>query len=190
MLLHLDSIADGNLPKVQTIPMSERGIQMATPEHHIDADVKEGTQARAITFSDMNPDSIYRLEGNGREMSSQQLRDEYLDMLEANLKESFNDVKDMFYENGKFNWKLVQDVLLQEAVDRRLPDDFKAAIKYIEANNTLALPVFDPVFNEKMESLFTSIMRNRITKQKMAGAALIQASSVGLSTDLKISFHG
>lgn len=184
----LEEISNGTIPNVQEIPMSDRGIQMATPEHHIDNSIKEGTQMRAISFSDMNPDSEYRINGEGKSMKSGELRNAYLNLLEANLKESFNDVKDMFYENGKFNWKLVQDVLYQEAVSRGLPDDFQNAIKYNESTGRLNLPVFDPVFNEKMESLFTSIMRNRITKQTAAGAALIQASSVGLSTDLKLVF--
>ncbi len=184
----LEEISNGVIPKVQEIPMSDRGIQMATPEHHIDSVIKEGTQMRAISFSDMNPDSEYRINGEGKSMKSGELRNAYLNLLEANLKESFNDVKDMFYENGKFNWKLVQDVLYQEAVSRGLPDDFQSAIKYNESTGRLNLPVFDPVFNERMESLFTSIMRNRITRQTVAGAALIQASSVGLSKDLKLIF--
>ena len=52
------------------------------------------------------------------------------------------------------------------------------------------IPLFDPVQSQRVQQLLNSIIKNRITKQKIKGGALIQVSDYGLTDELNIVFEG
>jgi hypothetical protein len=58
----------------------------------------------------------------------------------------------------------------------------------LDANGNFNIPLFDPIQSIKIQSLLNSILKNKITKQKIKGGALIQVSDYGLTEELSIVF--
>ena len=48
--------------------------------------------------------------------------------------------------------------------------------------------MFDPIQSQKVQTLLNSIIKSRITKQKIKGGALIQVSDYGLTDELQMVF--
>ena len=161
---------------IQSQQTIHRGIQVETPEHHIDAKIKYGSQLRAINISGLNYDAMYTVAG--KEMSAAKLVEHYQKLIEANLKDSYGDVKMEFLnESGEINWSKVKQMLKKNAIENNMPERFIDSIKTVTVNDvvtgesieTLSIAVFDPMFSGKTESVFTSKFSNLIlfSLQKM-----------------------
>lgn len=178
---------------IHKVDMLQRGIQQETPEHHIGASGKVSTQLQVNAIAnlqhlDANGNEIIYNVGN-KKFNSKQLVEHYLDIIEENLRSSYEDnFKDEFLTDNKLDWKKVSNILKLAAEGEQLPQDFVDAISYDENTGKIKLPPFDPLFGSKMEAIFHSMARNKITKQTVQQSSLIQLSSVGLSEDLKLVF--
>lgn len=60
----------------------------------------------------------------------------------------------------------------------------------LDENNNFNIPLFDPVQSQKVQTLLNSVIKSRITKQKIRGGALIQVSDYGLTDELHVVFEG
>ena len=60
----------------------------------------------------------------------------------------------------------------------------------LDENNNFNIPLFDPVQSQRVQTLLNSVIKSRITKQKIRGGALIQVSDYGLTDELHIVFEG
>lgn len=58
----------------------------------------------------------------------------------------------------------------------------------LDENNNFNIPLFDPVQSQRVQTLLNSVIKSRITKQKIRGGALIQVSDYGLTDQLSIVF--
>jgi len=180
-------------PVIHQIDMLHRGIQQATPEHHIGSTGKFSTQLQVnaianLTAVDTNGNNVMYKVGN-KLLTASELQSHYMDLIEENLRSSYEDeVKKEFLTDDKLDWKKLSNILKLAAEGEQLPQDFVDAISYDENTGKIKLSPFDPTFGTKMESIFHSMFRNRITSQKIQQAALIQVSSVGLSDTLKLVF--
>ena len=178
---------------IHKIDMLQRGIQQETPEHHIGASGKVSTQLQVNAIAnlqhlDVNGNKITYNVGN-KKFNSKQLVEHYLDIIEENLRSSYEDsFRDEFLTDNKLDWEKVSNILKLAAEGEQLPQDFVDAISYDENTGKIKLPPFDPLFGSKMEAIFHSMVRNKITKQTVQQSSLIQLSSVGLSEDLKLVF--
>lgn len=177
---------------VHTIPFANYYQQQPTPEHHIDAESVYGSQARNIAVADLPTDFSLTLSGkNGSKTfkGSDAIVDFYYELNNENLLEDF------FGNGGKKGLKglFSSKESLREAVEEivrgnpKYGRDFADALK-IDGNGNFVLSPNSPTIFPLMQEIITSFFKNRITKQTINGAALIQAAGIGLDDTLRIKF--
>ena len=168
---------------VHKIPYEDYGIQVMTPEHLLDAIQLIGSQIKKLITADIPEDAI--LEVNGKKLSKKEWLDLYNSVLVENILQSYKEVYSIFKDK-----KEVERVLQEElrSNTRYGMDMIKACT--LDENGNFNLPLFDPIQSIKIQQLLNSIIKNRITKQKIKGGALIQVSNYGLTNDLHIVFEG
>jgi len=168
---------------VHKVSYEDYGIQTATPEHAIDAVQLVGTQIRKLITADISPNAV--IEVNGRKMSKQEWLDLYNAINTENIIQKFAEINEEFKDPKK-----VEKILLDEVRgNARYGQDMVRACT-LNKNGQFNIPLFDPVQSQRVQTLLNSIIKSRITKQKIKGGALIQVSSYGLSDQLRIVWEG
>lgn len=168
---------------VHKVSYEDYGIQTATPEHAIDAVQLVGTQIRKLITADISDDTI--IEVNGKKMTKKEWLDLYNAINTENILQAFADVDEIFKDPKK-----VEEILLEEIRgNQRYGMDMMRACT-LDENNNFNIPLFDPVQSQRVQTLLNSIIKSRITKQKIRGGALIQVSDYGLTDELHIVFEG
>lgn len=176
-----DGVENPNV--VHKVSYEDYGIQTATPEHAIDAVQLVGTQIRKLITADIAPDAI--IEVDGKKMTKQEWLDLYNAINTENILQAFRDVDDIFKDPKK-----VEEILLEEIRgNQRYGIDMMRACTLNE-NGQFNIPLFDPVQSQRVQTLLNSIIKSRITKQKIRGGALIQVSDYGLTDELHVVFEG
>ena len=168
---------------VHKVSYEDYGIQTATPEHAIDAVQLVGTQIRKLITADISDDTI--IEVNGKKMTKKEWLDLYDAINTENILQAFADVDEIFKDPKK-----VEEILLEEIRgNQRYGMDMMRACT-LDENNNFNIPLFDPVQSQRVQTLLNSVIKSRITKQKIRGGALIQVSDYGLTDELHIVFEG
>lgn len=168
---------------VHKVSYEDYGIQTATPEHAIDAVQLVGTQIRKLITADISDDTI--IEVDGKKMTKKEWLDLYNAINTENILQAFADVDEIFKDPKK-----VEEILLEEIRgNQRYGMDMMRACTLDEDNN-FNIPLFDPVQSQRVQTLLNSVIKSRITKQKIRGGALIQVSDYGLTDELHIVFEG
>lgn len=176
-----DGVENPNV--VHKVSYEDYGIQTATPEHTIDAVQLVGTQIRKLITADIAPDAI--IEVDGKKMTKQEWLDLYNAINTENILQAFRDVDDIFKDPKK-----VEEILLEEIRgNQRYGIDMMRAYTLNEKGQ-FNIPLFDPVQSQRVQTLLNSIIKSRITKQKIRGGALIQVSDYGLTDELHVVFEG
>ncbi len=166
---------------VHKVSYEDYGIQTATPEHAIDAVQLVGTQIRKLITADISDDAI--IEVNGKKMTKKEWLDLYNAINTENILQAFVDVDKIFKDPKK-----VEEILLEEIRgNQRYGMDMMRACT-LDENNNFNIPLFDPVQSQRVQTLLNSVIKSRITKQKIRGGALIQVSDYGLTNELHIVF--
>lgn len=166
---------------VHKVSYGDYGIQTATPEHAIDAVQLVGTQIRKLITADISDDAI--IEVNGKKMTKKEWLDLYNAINTENILQAFMEVSKIFKDP-----KEVEKILLEEirGNQRYGMDMIKACT--LDENGNFNIPLFDPVQSQRVQTLLNSVIKSRITKQKIRGGALIQVSDYGLTEELNIVF--
>ena len=168
---------------VHKISYEDYGIQTATPEHAIDAVQLVGTQIRKLIIADIASDAI--IEVDGKKMTKQEWLDLYNAINTENILQAFKNVNDIFKDPKK-----IEEALLEEIRgNQRYGIDMVRACTLNE-NGQFNIPLFDPVQSQRVQTLLNSIIKSKITKQKIRGGALIQVSDYGLTDELHVVFEG
>lgn len=168
---------------VHKVSYEDYGIQTATPEHAIDAVQLVGTQIRKLITADISDDTI--IEVNGKKMTKKEWLDLYNAINTENILQAFADVDKIFKDPKK-----VEEILLEEIRgNQRYGMDMMRACT-LDENNNFNIPLFDPVQSQRVQTLLNSVIKSRITKQKIRGGALIQVSNYGLTDELHVVFEG
>lgn len=168
---------------VHKVSYEDYGIQTATPEHAIDAIQLVGTQIRKLITADISDDTI--IEVNGKKMTKKEWLDLYDAINTENILQAFADVDKIFKDPKK-----VEEILLEEIRgNQRYGMDMMRACT-LDENNNFNIPLFDPVQSQRVQTLLNSVIKSRITKQKIRGGALIQVSDYGLTDELHVVFEG
>ena len=166
---------------VHKVSYEDYGIQTATPEHAIDAVQLVGTQIRKLITADISPNAI--IEVDGKKMSKQEWLDLYNAINTENILQAFAGVNEIFMDR-----KEVEKILLEEIRgNQRYGVDMMRACT-LDENGNFNIPLFDPVQSQRVQTLLNSVIKSRITKQKIRGGALIQVSDYGLTDQLSIVF--
>ncbi len=168
---------------VHKVSYEDYGIQTATPEHAIDAVQLVGTQIRKLITADISDDTI--IEVNDKKMTKKEWLDLYNAINTENILQAFADVDEIFKAPEK-----VEEILLEEIRgSQRYSMDMMRACT-LDENNNFNIPLFDPVQSQRVQTLLNSVIKSRITKQKIRGGALIQVSDYGLTDELHVVFEG
>lgn len=168
---------------VHKISYEDYGIQTATPEHAIDVVQLVGTQIRKLITADIALDAI--IEVDGKKMTKQEWLDLYNAINTENILQAFKNVNDIFKDPKK-----IEEALLEEIRgNQRYGIDMVRACTLNE-NGQFNIPLFDPVQSQRVQTLLNSIIKSKITKQKIRGGALIQVSDYGLTDELHVVFEG
>lgn len=150
------------------------GIQVATPEHGINAIQLVGTQIRRLIGTDMGADATFKV-GN-KSLTRDQWRDYFNAVNTANIREAFEKLDKKFRDP-----KNISDLLISEIKSNsRYSNDLIEAVT-LDENGQFNIPIFDPSQGQKIQELLNSIVKSRIVKQKINGGSLIQASAWALN---------
>lgn len=176
-----DGIENPNV--VHKISYEDYGIQVATPEHSIDAVQLVGTQIRKLITADIADTAVINV--GGKSMTKKEWLDMYNAINTENIIQAFKDVNEIFKDP-----KEIEKVLLEELRgNQRYGIDMIRSVTLNEKGQ-FNIPLFDPVQSQRVQQLLNSIIKSRITKQKIKGGALIQVSDYGLTDELNIVFEG
>lgn len=162
---------------------NDYGIQTATPEHGIDKEQLVGTQIRRLIGADIADDA--KLTYGNKTMSKAEWFNYFNAVNVANIREKFEEVQKIFS-----NPKEVEKILQSEIRNNpRYGTDLLEAVSLNEKGE-FNIPLDDPSQALRIQSLLNSIIKSRITKQKIKGGALIQASAYGLSRKPQVVYEG
>lgn len=176
------------VPEVITMKHGDWRIQQETPAHYEDESGNFGTQLRNLIIADMNLDGEYEI--NGVKYKGSDVARLYQDLIAKNLETSFDQVQRMFQDtDGEINYSKLIEHLKQEMENRGLEQEYFDAIEPITDPVTgkvePTLPLWHPLIAYKVESLINSFFKNRVTKQKINGGNMVNATSFGVSHELK-----
>lgn len=165
---------------VHEFDYNDYGIQTSTPEHGIDKVQLVGTQIRRLISSDMNPnrDPNFKLKYKDREFTQEEWFNYFNAINTANIQEAFKEVSDKFNDIHEVEKELIREV----RSNPRYGTDLIRALT-LDKNGNFNIPLIDPSQTLRIQALLNSILKNRVTKQKINGGALIQASPFGLDED-------
>lgn len=205
-----------NKDVVHTVSYEDYGIQTGTPEHIVDVTQLIGTQITKLIGADMAENAVFSMPALDRAidglLKNSELKDEvipvldmtpadikkqggltkkqwydlYQSLLTENILEDYEDVEKLFSSNESVADILRQDIESNPRYGRELLE----ACAYDEKTGEFRLPLHDPVHSYRIQSLLTSIIKSRITKQRIKGGSLYQVTSYGLTDDLHIVYEG
>jgi hypothetical protein len=161
-----------------------------TPAHHVDAEATFGSQGRNISVADLPDDFTLTVEVKGGKHTfkgKDALIDFYYELLDENLIEDFfgSETKKGLKEIFASKENLLEAITDMVRGNPKYGKDFIDALKLDEDGN-FTLSLNSPTMLALTQELITSLFKNRITKQKIHGAALIQAAGIGLDDNLRL----
>lgn len=192
LINNADGSKEINPEVVHIIPFDNYYQAQPTPEHHIDAEATFGSQARNIAVADLPDDFQLTLNVAGDKKVTLKGRDAvvnfYYELLDENLIEDF-------FGDGKNKGGLKEVFASKENLMKAVTDivrgnpkygkDFVEALK-LDSDGNFTISPNSPTMFTLMQELVTSLFKNRITRQKINGAALIQAAGIGLDEKLRL----
>ena len=168
---------------VHKVSYEDYGIQTATPEHAIDAVQLVGTQIKKLITADIADDA--QITVDNKTMTKAEWLKLYNAINTENILQAFKEVDEIFQDPKEVE-RILQEEIRGNA--RYGIDMLKACT--LNERGEFNIPLYDPVQSQRVQTLLNSIIKSRITKQKIRGGALIQVSSYGVTDQLKIVYEG
>lgn len=177
-----------NYDVLQSIDYSDWGISVRTPEHYFDAEGIAGTQLRKLGPSDISEDAVFTVGENNKQLNKAELLEFYQKLISENVIDDYNKLTSDFTDIDKLA-KIIQDEV--KGNDRYSPEIAKACevITDLDGTKRFALPAYSPIQAQRIQQLLFSIIRSRVTRQKIKGGAAFQVSNYGLIDELQIKFN-
>ena len=170
---------------IHTLLNKDYVLQQETPEHYIDSSSLFGSQIRKLILSNINLEGNYNI--NGETKTGKELFDEYQELITQNVIDAYNDtLEKMGFNEDQIDVKKLSKLLVAEAIERDLGRDVIEAVS-LNADGKFNLHLSDPTHADRIEKLFNSIFKNKVTKQKIKGGSYIQASGIGFTDNLNIN---
>lgn len=173
---------------IHSLKTEDWRLQQETPPHYVDESGNFGTQLRNLIIGDMDLEGTYNV--SGKSMMGKEVVKLYQELIIQDLKTSFENVQEMFEtKEGKIDYEKLAYELRKEVIDRDMGQEYLDALELIEndlGEIETALPLYHPLIAYKMEAIMNSFFKNRVTKQKIAGGAVVNTTSYGVSEHLKM----
>jgi len=178
-----------NGQNIMAMQAADWRLQQETPAHYIDDRSNFSSQLRNLIIGDMDMQGDYNI--NGTKLKGSEVVSLYQDLIIEDLRSSFEDVREMFETpTGEIDFIKLATELRAEAIKKDMNQDFLDALSIYTDNVTgkssTVLPLYHPMISYKIESLMNSFFTNRVTKQKITGGSLVNASSYGTSNNLSL----
>lgn len=180
---------------VHTIPVEDYCIQQEVPPHFRDHDQAHGSQTRAIIIADLADGNYVIREGkNTRTVRKEEFIKEYEETIAANIKEDIDALAEELHLVGSSPAErniAISRILQREILSNpnRYGTDLLVACS-VDSDGNFRIPLGDPIQAKRVEQLINSIVKNRISKQKLPGGPVVQVSNFGTSRQLSIVFKG
>lgn len=180
---------------VHKIPVEDYCIQQEVPPHFRDHDQAHGSQTRAIIIADLADGNYVIREGKTtRTVKKEEFIKEYEKTIAANIEEDINTLAEELHLVGSSPAErniAISRILQREILSNpnRYGTDLLVACS-VDSNGNFRIPLGDPVQAKRVEQLINSIVKNRISKQKLPGGPVVQVSNFGTSRQLSIVFKG
>jgi hypothetical protein len=173
------------------LPAEDWKLQQETPPHYYDKDAEGnfGSQTRnhLIADVDLEGDYIENYDNSARKKKrkGRDLVDEYQDNIVYNIREAYEEVENLFKDpEGNIDYYSLEKLIEKEVRARDLGDSFLEAIKTLKGKPKV--PYWNPNISYKVFSILHSVFKNNVTKQKIFGGQMINATSYGVSEELEI----
>ncbi len=188
----VDGIAKFNDQYVHQIPFEDYSIQQEVPESLTDAHQLFGTQIRKLIIADITPGTLFKIGNDANPISKDALIKEYQDIIATNVQESYDNlIEDLQLDNSDQaeKNKAISEILTDEVrKNARYGPDMLRAVSLNE-NGDFNIPLSDPTHSYRIQQLFNSIIKNRLTKQEIKGGSTVQVAPYGLHENLEIVFN-
>ena len=167
-------------------------LQNETPEHYLDAEGNYGSQYRNLLIEDMDMEGDYNI--GGKILKGKEVQKLYQELTVDNVTASYNKVAEMFLdESGEIDYSSLVVHLQEEAIRRDLGEQYIEALELVDevkdgkktGKKVPAIPLWSPVISYKLENLMNSFFKNGVTKQKIKGGQMINATSYGVDKTLE-----
>lgn len=168
---------------VHKVSYEDYGIQTATPEHGIDAVQLIGTQIKKLITADIADDAQITVDGKTK--TKAEWLKLYNEINTENIIQSFIEVDEIFKDKKEIEKTLQEEI----RSNPRYGNDMLRACTLNE-DGVFNIPLYDPIQSQRIQTLLNSIIKSRVTKQKIRGGALIQVSAYGLTDQLNLVFEG
>ena len=180
---------------VHKIPVEDYCIQQEVPPHFRDHDQAHGSQTRAIIIADLSEGTYTIKEGIvTKTVNREEFIKEYEQTIAANIEEDINALADELHLVGSSPAErniAISRILQREILSNpnRYGTDLLVACS-VDSDGNFRIPLGDPIQAKRVEQLLNSIIKNRISKQKLPGGPVVQVSNFGTSRQLSIVFKG
>ncbi|MFI3297477.1 MAG: hypothetical protein R3Y59_07605 [bacterium] len=172
-------------PYIDEFDYNDYGIQVATPNHSIDADILLGAQLKRITGADF-------IGGENGARFNVKIGNKTISMTLEQWRNHFESVQVASLTNNKdallkrmSNSKGIADILKKEIMDNpRYSRDFQFT-SMLDKNGNFIIPLNDETQRLRIEALLTGVINNSIVKQKTAGGSFIVTSDWVLPSNKK-----
>lgn len=187
MLGYLEGLLQKHPEYIHEIDFMDYGFQTATPEHFVDTLQLIGTQVRKIVVGDfdrMRAEGVLITIGN-KSMTIDDWFRHYNALNTANIIDSFVEVDKVFSDIRQIEKVLKEEILSNPKYDKELLD----AVSVDPNTGRFKIPLEDPIITLEVQALLNSVLKNRVSKQKIRGGSAILMSDYGFSDKLKIQYR-
>ena len=185
LLMKATGISEGeeNTDVIHTIDYNDYGEQQENPEYFLDAQGLVGVQIRRLISADMSPEANIKV--GDRTIPFTEWMNEYNALNVENVLQSYMATSEIFSDKA-----ILSRILTEEARGgANYSNELVKSLK-LNSNGEFRIPLYDESMSNKVQPLLNSIIKNRITRQKIKGGDCVQVSNYGLTDSLNIVFEG
>lgn len=158
-------------------------IQQEVPYKEEKAKVGVGTQERKLLFNNILDVGGFQYEG--KTMDGKELLNEYNDVWEKIYRMKYDEfIQEIEYNGTSYNKDKLAKILQKEALERGY--DLNTTLSLITDNGRFPIPLWALPAGNRIESLVTSLVNNRINKTKMPGRSYVLGTEEGFTTNKKL----
>lgn len=184
-LVNLDSISDEIDSSIVEYNHSDLRIQQDIPSHILDEDNTLGIQIFKKIWEGVNKNAKYSVDG--KTLSGQELFDLTNRIYVANIKDSYNELKDRLVdENGLVSEEKIAKIL-EDALTQKKASNNQLESIAINENGKTNMPLYTPAYEAKYLQTLTSLFTNGVTRQHIPGLHVALVPSIYNNRSKKIT---
>ncbi len=152
------------------------GIAASVDAHVTNERIAWASQAEKNALANMSDEDSVTI--RGKQMKAKDARKTFYDIKTYDIIEQYKKLQTIFKDSDRLE-KLLREELASKSYASR---ELEYALTHL-ADGSFALPLFSPNVEHQVQELFSSIMKKRLTKEKMSGANILQATSLGVDKE-------